>query len=75
MACLFERRLLFQRSGHEAERAQIANLRWTRTEQYENAVFIFEMLLSWLPNGSELSCGGEQPPQGRLLRGRSDHKR
>jgi hypothetical protein len=27
------------------------------------------------PNGPELSCGGEQPPHGSLLRGRSDHRR
>jgi len=27
------------------------------------------------PNGPELSCGGEQPPQGSMLRGRSDHRR
>jgi len=26
-------------------------------------------------NGPELSCGGEQPPQGSMLRGRSDHRR
>jgi hypothetical protein len=27
------------------------------------------------PNEPELSCGGEQPPHGSLLRGRSDHRR
>jgi len=27
------------------------------------------------PNGPELSCGGEQPPQGSSLRGRSDQMR
>jgi hypothetical protein len=26
-------------------------------------------------NGPELSCGGEQPPQGSSLRGRSDQMR
>jgi hypothetical protein len=30
----------------------------------------------WLrPNGPELSCGGEKPPQRSSLRGRSDHRR
>jgi len=27
------------------------------------------------PNGPELSCGGEQPPPGSSLRGRSDQMR
>ena len=35
----------------------------------------FTVFFAQPPNEPELSCGGEKPPQGSSLRGRSDHRR
>jgi hypothetical protein len=55
--------------------ACIANQTTVGNHLIHGCLYLFQMATDLPPNGPELSCGGEQPPQGSSLRGRSDQMR